>query len=320
MSLPPVRPQNDDFDESKMFSNPVALKNQPTQSRAPHFGPSGPLLHKYYRMAGPHIKLATNGAYFPPGTIELTASGDIPVYPMTAADELLLKSPDALMSGLALEKLFESCVPAIKFPRLISVPDLDVLLLAIRVATYGDKMSLSANCPKCKEENSFDCDLPSLLSTLKFTDSDGSVKLNDEITVHVRPYNLENATKMALVTFEETRRLQGLETAGQLDGVGRASEVNKTMDILNKMNQQTTADCINSIVVPEGIVTDKSEIYDFMVNIPKGYSELIDKKITSLNKSGIDKGIKVSCISCEHEWHTEVEFDPANFFDAPSSK
>ena len=81
-------------------------------------------LKKYYRMPGVHIRLPTNGAFMPPGSVEFTMSGDIPVYPMRGADELLLKSPDALMSGYAIEELLKSCVPAIQFPRLVSSPDL----------------------------------------------------------------------------------------------------------------------------------------------------------------------------------------------------
>ena len=329
---PPMMPnQRDDFDESQMFSNlelPPNYNPVPNHHFATHHTPMQPMmvtppapsLKKYYRVAGPHISLSTKGAYFPQGAIELTSSGDIPVFPMTASDEMLLKSPDALMSGLALEKLFESCVPAIKYPRLVSVPDIDVILLGIRMATYGNKMPLTAFCPKCKTENSFDCDLPALFSTMKHTDPDSSVKLNDEIVVYVRPYNLENATRMALVTFEETRRLQALEAGGSMDGIMRATEVDRTMKKINIANQRTMADCVHTIVIPEGKVSDKNEIYDFILNSPKSMTELIDNKISDLNKSGIEKKISACCISCEHKWETEVEFDPSNFFDAPSSK
>jgi hypothetical protein len=171
--MPRVNQPHEDFDEQAMFS-PSALPMPPKKaSKMAHLNPqlpSGGVLSKYYRyrVPGPHIKLATRGVFFPPNAIEMTLAGDIPVFPMVSADEMLLKSPDALMSGLALEKLFESCVPAIKTPRLISAPDIDVLLLAIRVATYGNKMALAANCPACKHENSFDCDLPSLLATMVF--------------------------------------------------------------------------------------------------------------------------------------------------------
>jgi hypothetical protein len=276
------------------------------------------VLAKYYRIPGPHVRLATRGAFMPRNSIELTANGDIPVYPMRAADEMILKSPDALMSGLAIERLFESCIPAIKAPRLISTPDIDVLLLAIRVATYGDKMTMSTTCPKCKEENTYDCDLPALLSTMRYTETDGSVRLSDGVVVYVRPYNLDNATKMALVAFEETRRLQALDNA-VLDGPTRAAEVSLTMERITSVNQTVLVDCVYKVAVEEGVVVDKEEIRDFIMNIPKPWAEKLDAKIKTLNDSGIDKSIHAVCSSCQNEWDTEVEFNPENFFDEPSS-
>ena len=99
-------------------------------------------LTKYFRIPGVHIKLPTHGAFMPTGSVAFTMNDEVPVYPMRGMDELLLKSPDALMNGYAIEKLIESCVPAIKFPRLISSPDLDVILMAIRAATYGETITL----------------------------------------------------------------------------------------------------------------------------------------------------------------------------------
>jgi phage FluMu protein Com len=284
----------------------------------PHVSAPLSVLSKYYRIPGPHVMLATKGAYFPARAIEMTATGDVPVFPMKASDEMLLQSPDALLSGLALEKLFESCVPAIKTPRLISTPDIDILLLAIRVATYGNKMDLEVRCPKCKHENSFDCDLPSLLATIRYTDTDGSVRLSDDVIAYVRPYNLDNATKLALVSYEETRRLQALEVT-EMDGKMRATEVNRTMKIISHATKAITADCVYKIVVPEGTVTNKDEILEFISNVPKPWVEKIDEKIKALNDSGIDKTIHAHCEECKHEWDTEVEFDPANFFEGQSS-
>lgn len=314
LQMPPVVPR-------KVTPTQEAVAPQPMMPPHPDLGRHhhhGSVLSKYYRIPGPHVKLATNGAFLPRNAIQMTQSGDIPVLPMRAADEMLLKSPDALMSGLALERLFESCVPAIKTPRLISTPDIDVLLLAIRVATYGNKMELSVNCPHCNTENAFDCDLPSLLQTMKFTDTDGSVRLSDEVVTYVRPYNLDNATRLALVAFEETRRLQALDNEN-LDGKQRADEVNTTMERINQENKRVLADCVYKIVVEEGEVSNKQEIYDFITNIPKSWSEKINDKIKKLNDSGIDKKIHADCSSCGKEWHSEVEFDPANFFEKPSS-
>jgi len=280
-------------------------------------------LAKYFRIPGVHVKLPTNGVFMPPGTIMMTPGGDIPVYPMAAKDELLLKSPDALMSGYALEKLLQSCVPAIMAPRMVATQDLDVLLLAIRAATYGEIMNLDAACPKCASVNEIKCNLPALLATMKTIDANNAVRLSDEVMAYVRPYNLGNATALALASYDEARKLQTIEDADPpVTNNERNKAYTQSMDRLNKLNLDMLADCILKIVVPGAEVSDRRAIVEFVANTPKPWIEMIDKKLREMNKNGIDKTIKITCSNaeCKHEWTTEVEFNPSNFFDAASSR
>lgn len=301
-----------------MSDNPFSNLEMP-----PVFGPiTGNPLQKYYRIPGLHVKLPTKGVFMPPGSIEFSPAGDIPVFPMAAKDELLLKSPDALMSGAALEELIKSCVPAIKLPRLVSTADMDVLLLAIRAATYGDTMDLHATCPKCKTENEFTCLLPALLATMKTLDSDTTVRLNKDLLIHVRPYNLNNATVMAIASYEEARKLQSLEEQNpKPDSMTLNKEVTKSIQRINKLNLRMISDCIVKIEMPDQVVTDARAIDEFINNVAKPWVEKIDKKLKAINIKGIDKTVNIKCSNkeCGHEWKTEVDFNPSNFFDAASS-
>ena len=277
-------------------------------------------LTKYYRIPGLSVKLPTNGVFMPPGSIQFTVAGDIPVYPMAMKDEMLLKSPDALMSGEALEKLIESCVPAIKIPRAIATQDLDVLLLAIRAATYGDIMHLNALCPECKTNNEIQCHLPSLLGTMQMVDPNNAVRITDELMIYVRPYNLHNATVLALATYDEMRKLQAIETdEPKVSTYERNKAVTRGMDRMNKLNLDLLADCIVKIVIPTTEVTDKRSIVEFIANVPKTWIEQVEIKLKEINGKGVDKTLHVICDKCQHEWDTEVEFNPSNFFDAASS-
>ncbi|MFP5432712.1 MAG: hypothetical protein ACLGIM_06280, partial [Alphaproteobacteria bacterium] len=237
------------------------------------------------------------------------------------ADELLLKNPDALMSGYALEKLIESCVPAIKLPRQISAPDLDVILLAIRAATYGENMPLTVQCPHCEEENEFECHIPNVLGTMKSIPTENAVHLGDEVIVYVRPHTLDLATRMALASYEETRKLQALDLESEkMSAEERTKHLSKTMERVSRLNLEMLSFCCVQVVAPGAVVTDRAAIAEFVMNIPKPWVEKIDAKVKELNQGGIDRKIAVSCHACSHEWQTEVEFDPANFFDGGSSR
>ena len=298
---------DDDFNEAAMFA-PAALSTNP--------------LAKYFRIPGCHVTLPSAGAFLPPGAIELTMSGEVAVLPMKAADELLLKSPDALMSGYAIEKLLESCVPGLRTPRLISQPDLDVLLLAIRAATFGETMSLSAECPKCKEPNDFECNLPALLATAGKIPKENAVKLSNEVVAYVRPYNLHNATRIALASYEEARRLQALDMAeAKEDNVLRAREVNRSLERINLLTLEVLADCVLLIRVPGNEVRDPVAIREFIHNVKKPWVSKLEKKVAEVNGMGIQKAITAKCDNekCGHAWKTEVELDPASFFASASS-
>ena len=247
---------------------------------------------------------------------------DIPVLPMRAMDEIMLKSPDALMSGYAIEKLLESCVPALKAPKLVSLPDLDVFLLAIRAATNGENMLLTASCPKCGTDNEFTCHLPALLATMTMVDPENPVRLSDEVVIYLRPYNLYNATSVALASYEEARRLQTFENENGTEDPRRKTEINRTIERLAKLNLEMLADCIIKVVVPGAEVTDAAQIGGFLFNTKKSWINKIEKKLNQINDKGIDKTIHAKCqnVECNHEWKTQVEFDPASFFDDNSSE
>ena len=64
-------------------------------------------LKKYYRQPKQFIRLPSGYKYYPEGAIEVSESGEIAVYPMTAKDELIFKTPDALLMVKPLLLLFK---------------------------------------------------------------------------------------------------------------------------------------------------------------------------------------------------------------------
>ncbi|MFZ9751439.1 MAG: hypothetical protein ACO3CN_04985, partial [Candidatus Nanopelagicales bacterium] len=53
-------------------------------------------LARYFRKPAIYIRLPSNGEYWPTGSIEMPENRELPVYPMTAADEITYRTPDAL--------------------------------------------------------------------------------------------------------------------------------------------------------------------------------------------------------------------------------
>ena len=56
-------------------------------------------LMKHFRQPKLYIDLPSKGLFYPQGTLELTEDGKVAVYAMTAKDEIMIKTPDALLNG-----------------------------------------------------------------------------------------------------------------------------------------------------------------------------------------------------------------------------
>jgi len=71
-------------------------------------------LSKYFRQPALYINLPSEGRWYPDGGVEIPVTGSVPIYAMTAKDEITMKTPDALLNGAATVSVIESCCPAIK--------------------------------------------------------------------------------------------------------------------------------------------------------------------------------------------------------------
>ncbi len=122
-------------------------------------------LKQYFRRPAIYLTLPSKGKDYPPGVIDFPENGELPIYPMTAIDEITTKTPDALFNGNAVAELIKSCVPNIKDPWQVSSTDLDAILLAIKAASGSDSLEIDSTCPGCKEQSTYKINLVAVLST-----------------------------------------------------------------------------------------------------------------------------------------------------------
>lgn len=98
------------------------------------------------------VKLPSQGLWYDDDAIEFNAIGEVDIMPMLPNDEMKIVNPESLISGDAIISLIKSCCPGIKRPEELYYPDVNVLLLGIKKATYGDELVQSSICPKCWEQ------------------------------------------------------------------------------------------------------------------------------------------------------------------------
>jgi len=166
-------------------------------------------LQKYFRQPKIYIKFPSGGIFNKPGTIQ----GDVtntPVYGMTGMDEIIVKTPDALLSGESTAQVLTSCCPAIKDPWELCILDLVILLAAIRIATYGNSMTVGHKCNNCGSENDYDIDLNKVVEFYMACQYDGKI-VTDDLTINLRPLTYKQSTEFNLKNFRLQQRLAQAE-------------------------------------------------------------------------------------------------------------
>lgn len=271
-------------------------------------------LKQFFRGIKLYIKLPSQGMYYEPGIIQFTESNEIGIMPMTGHDELLLKNPDALLNGEALIDVITSCVPAVKQPKALLNNDIEALITAIRYATFNDTLETNIKCPKCTHENNYSLDLQYAIDNMQFLESEYNINLESGITVFVKPYSFPDLLKVLHAQFEQSKIARAIENENLTDQQ-RADTFKKAFKEIATVKFELMSNGIVRIVNEEHDinVTDKKFIKEFLYNTDKKSIDKISDLIEEINKIGVKKTFSAKCQKCEHEWESEIDFNPVNF-------
>lgn len=290
---------------------PEINMDQNTNSPFTGVKPANPL-SQWYRQPKIYIRLPSGGKFYPQGALDISANGEYPVYAMTAKDELMFKTPDALLSGQSTVEVIKSCIPAIIDPWQMPTIDLDVCLIAIRLATYGEKMELAVTCPKCNTTQDYLMNLREWLDTFTHFNYMDKV-LVDPLVVTIRPYTYQEITKTSLQTFEQ-QRIIGIVNNENISEEEKINQFNKSFLKLTELTVDLITGCIASIETPNGATSDKGQIKEFIANTSKEVFDTISKHITAMKDQIELKPQDIICSHCQHEFTTPVTMDQSNFF------
>lgn len=242
-------------------------------------------LSAYFRKEELKISLPSKGAFYPPGTLELDSNKEVGVYPMTALDELTLKTPDGLLSGESTFKVIRSCVPAIKDPWQMPSIDVDSVLIGIRIASYGPNMTVTSTVPKTKSKQDHEINLMGLLDSRKQPIIDTKVMLGNGVTIVVKPSSYREMQSIRRETFEKQRLSRTINNS-DMDEEAKEKEFNKIFANLTMLNVQTLTDNIDTIVTPEGTFNDMASKQEFVNNVELKHVNMIRKKVDEINVIG----------------------------------
>jgi hypothetical protein len=274
--------------------------------------PQNPLA-KHFRQPAIYVKLPSGGKYWADGSLELPVTGEIPVYPMTARDEITLRTPDALLNGQGVVDIIQSCCPNIKDAWKMPSVDVDFILLNIRVASYGPSMDFDTICPKCQEESNFAFDIGSLSGQITMPDYTSPIEANG-LKIELKPQEYFEVNKTNQVTFTEQQIIRTINDSDLSDEEKKA-KTDAYLQKLIDLNIDICAKSTQSITTEDAVVVTNPEfIKEFFDMADYKIMRIIQKRLEDINNQVALKPVHVTCSSCTNEYNVPLNFDYANFF------
>jgi hypothetical protein len=273
-------------------------------------------LQQYFRQPAIYIKLPSQGKYYPPGALNATVNGEYPVYPMTAIDEITYRTPDAMFNGQATVNVVQSCIPDIKDAWQIPAMDMDTVLVAIRIASYGHEMEFGSQCPACKAESDRSLDLRLVLDGLKAPDYSQCIRHGD-LEVYLKPMSYKNLTDNSLVQFENQKLLQALPQADAPEN-DKMTALGAALIKITEVTIKALAQSVAVVKTPTAMVTEPEFIEEMLKNCDRALFNEIRDQIVALKNTSEMKPLHLTCDECNHEYEQLLTMDMSSFFEPAS--
>jgi len=274
-------------------------------------------LRQFFRQPAIYLRLPSGGRFWAPGSLELPQNGEMPVFPMTAIDEITYRTPDALFNGQATVNVIQSCIPSIKNAWAIPSSDLYSVLTSIRIASYGHELEVPSKCPKCSHEENYTVDLREILDSIIPADFDAAVEQGD-LEITFQPMTYQSQTDTNLVQFEQQKTIQVIQNSPDLTDQEKIEKLNDALQNITELTIRALKWSIASIRTPNALVTEPEFIEEFLTNCDRKLFLRIRDHIIALREQGEVKPLTIECASCGNRYEQTLSLDQANFSEAAS--
>jgi hypothetical protein len=256
-----------------------------------------PLLGRL-RIPGETYRLPSHGVFYDRGELDGSVkNGELEVHPMTATDEIILSTPDKLLSGKAIAEIFANCIPQIKRPLDMLAKDVDFLLVCLRMVSFGRYMEVTYqhNCENAKGNN-YNVDLQQMIQSTTVVDP---TKIEDDyVTV------LPNGQKVTLNPL----------TYGNIIELYQTVALTKADNITQQEAEILVINTLASVIRRVDEIEDKEFIKQWVGKLPLGWKRLLEKSAQSIGQWGVDFTSHQTCKDCNSEMEVPVSANPVSFF------
>jgi hypothetical protein len=273
-------------------------------------------LKNYFRTPALHLKLPSGGKHWPAGTLDMPPTNEIPVLPMTAIDEITYRTPDALFNGSAIVSVIQSCCPHIKNAWAAPSMDITAILIAIRLASFGNDLEIGSTCPNCQTEGDYTMELQEAMNKLQTPDFDTPVRHGD-LEIYFRPVMYQTQNQLNIKQFEQQRAIIQVRNS-DLAEEEQAKMLNSALQEITKLTVDVLSANISAVRTPGALVSEPEFIREFVQNCDRNLFNQIRDHAVALREHGEIPPLNVKCSNCEHEYQQPIVLDATSFFETAS--
>lgn len=256
---------------------------------------SNPLLARL-QIPGETFRLPSQGLFYTNGELsDEVKNGEVHVYPMTAYDEIVFKTPDMLLSGKAVDEVFKRCIPQVLQPKNLLSKDIDYLITCLRVITYGPTITLTYthSCENAKQRE-YEVSLQDILRKAKAIDptalaSTYTTTLDNGQVVQLKP-----------TTFNTILELN--QNLGKEDDNAITAVRDNMLKILVDMIEQVDG------------IKDKALISEWVAALPAGWIRFLSEAIDKVSDWGVEFKADAVCKDCNQPITMPFSANPVSFF------
>jgi len=192
--------------------------------------------------------------------------------------------------------------------------DLDPVLIAIRLASYGTGMDMKSNCTNCQAENEHTIDLRKVLDNLKpIADYDKKSFLNG-LVFDIQPQTFREINTAGQIAFEQQKIVSVVENS-DLTPEEKKARFEDSFKKLTDLNISTLVSCIRSVTAEDGKpVVEKELIKDFLEHTDRKSYEEIRDLVNQIVKANALDPMPVTCAECTKDYSINLDFNQSNFF------
>jgi hypothetical protein len=270
-------------------------------------------LKQYFRRPAVYLRLPSNGLGYNDTIIDMPENGELPIYPMTAIDDITTRTPDALFNGTAVIELIKSCVPSIKDPWSISNIDMDAILIAIKSASSeSGEMNIESVCPSCDTNSTFSISLAAILGSISSPDYETELQFSD-LVFKLKPISYREINNASMQQFEFQKLVAQVDNIE--DDELRNKTVKEALDKITNITMDLLSHSIEYIKTPTTVVDNREFILEFLRNCDKKIYTAIRDHSGKLREDAQIKPMPVTCTSCQHKYEQSITLNPTDFFE-----